>query len=216
MSSVRDVFINNMKGKLAEEVVKARLAGLVTEIDYEKRLNGDGKVDFRLTSDPSIGIQVKARHGSIDSVQWWIDQEEITKNAVLVCILIQEEVHEAQTEYNLITAGFLPTNVIESHGGKASVGIDKLLYGGGLRSYLGSLKASQAESLRDQEVLPANIKQERELLHQQTKDEYIERQLASLAADYFSFEGRINDKAEDNRHLGDLDDYYDYFRGIHL
>jgi hypothetical protein len=60
MSPVREVFINNMKGKLAEEVVQARLAGLVTEVDYEKRLSGDGKVDFRLTSDPSIGIQVKA------------------------------------------------------------------------------------------------------------------------------------------------------------
>ena len=140
MSSVRDVFINNMKGKLAEEVVKARLAGLVTEVDYEKRLSGDGKVDFRLSSEPSIGIQVKARHGSIDSVQWWIDQEEITKNAVLVCILIQEEVHEAQNEYNLITAGFLPTNMINMSNGKASVGVEQLLYSGGLRSYLESVK----------------------------------------------------------------------------
>jgi single-stranded-DNA-specific exonuclease RecJ len=140
MSSVRDVFINNMKGKLAEEVVKARLAGLVTEVDYEKRLSGDGKVDFRLTSDPSIGIQVKARHGSIDSVQWWIDQEEITKNTLLVCILIQEEVHEAQTEYNLITAGFLPTNIINVSHGKASVGVEQLLYSGGLRSYLESVQ----------------------------------------------------------------------------
>lgn len=140
MSPVREVFINNMKGKLAEEVVKARLAGLVTEVDYEKRLSGDGKVDFRLTSDPSIGIQVKARHGSIDSVQWRIDQEEIAKNAVLVCILIQEEVHEAQTEYNLIIAGFLQTEIIELINGKASVGIDDLLYSGGLRSYLESFQ----------------------------------------------------------------------------
>jgi transcription-repair coupling factor (superfamily II helicase) len=140
MSPVREVFINNMKGKLAEEVVKARLAGLVTEVDYEKRLSGDGKVDFRLTSDPSIGIQVKARHGSIDSVQWRIDQEEIAKNAVLVCILIQEEVHEAQTEYNLIIAGFLQTEIIELSNGKASVGIDELLYSGGLRSYLESFQ----------------------------------------------------------------------------
>ena len=143
MSPVRDVFINNLNGKLGEAVVKARLAGLVTEVDYEKRLSGDGKVDFRLTSDPSIGIQVKARkarHGSIDSVQWWIDQEEITKNAVLVCILIQEEVDEAQTEYNLIIAGFLPTEIIELSNGKVSVGIDELLYSGGLRSYLESFQ----------------------------------------------------------------------------
>lgn len=56
MSPVRDVFINNLKGKLGEEVVKARLAEFVTEVDYEQRLGGDGKVDFTLTSDPSVGI----------------------------------------------------------------------------------------------------------------------------------------------------------------
>jgi hypothetical protein len=63
-SPVRKVFIDNMKGKLGEEVVKARLAGVVTEVDYEKRLSGDGKVDFRLNYDPQVGIQVKARYGA--------------------------------------------------------------------------------------------------------------------------------------------------------
>ncbi|MEB3178771.1 MAG: hypothetical protein VKL59_07070 [Nostocaceae cyanobacterium] len=51
MSPVRDVFINNLKGKLGEEVVKSRLGDFVTEVDYAKRLGGDGKVDFTLTSD---------------------------------------------------------------------------------------------------------------------------------------------------------------------
>ncbi|MEQ8753560.1 MAG: hypothetical protein RID09_08580 [Coleofasciculus sp. G1-WW12-02] len=92
-SSVRDVFINNLKGKLAEEVVKARLGDWVTEIDYEQRLGGDGKVDFTLTCAPDVGIQVKSRYGSIDTVQWSISPEEAYKNHVLVCILIQEEVN---------------------------------------------------------------------------------------------------------------------------
>jgi tetratricopeptide (TPR) repeat protein len=143
--AIRDVFINNMKGKLAEEVVKSRLADFVTEVDYEKRVGGDGKVDFTLTSDSSIGIQVKARNGNFDKIQWSISREEIEKNAVLVCILIQEEVSEAQAEYNLIFAGFLPTNMITSNTGKALVGIDKLLYSGGLRSYLESLTSSEAD-----------------------------------------------------------------------
>jgi hypothetical protein len=106
-TSIRDVFINNLKGKLGEEVVKSRLGNFVTEVDYEKRIGGDGKVDFTLTSDSSIGIQVKARYGNFDTIKWSISQEEIEKNAVLVCILIQEEVSEAQSEYNLILAGFL-------------------------------------------------------------------------------------------------------------
>ena len=134
-----------MKGKLGEEVVKSRLADFVTEVDYEKRVGGDGKVDFTLTSDSSIGIQVKARNGNFDKIQWSISREEIEKNAVLVCILIQEEVSEAQAEYNLILAGFLPTNMIKSVASKALVGIDELLYSGGLRSYLESLTSSEAD-----------------------------------------------------------------------
>ncbi|TAF08214.1 MAG: tetratricopeptide repeat protein [Nostocales cyanobacterium] len=141
----KNYFINNMKGKLGEEVVKSRLANFVTEVDYEKRVSGDGKVDFTLTSDSSIGIQVKARNGNFDKIQWSISQEEIEKNAVLVCILIQEEVSEAQAEYNLILAGFLPTNMITSSAGKALVGIDELLYSGGLRSYLEACKFSQPD-----------------------------------------------------------------------
>ncbi|MTJ35175.1 tetratricopeptide repeat protein [Dolichospermum sp. UHCC 0260] len=142
---IRDVFINNMKGKLGEEVVKSRLGDFVTEVDYEKRIGGDGKIDFTLTSDSSIGIQVKARYGNFDKVQWSISREEIEKNAVLVCILIQEEVSEAQSEYNLILAGFLPTNIIKSAGVKAFVGIDELLYPGALRGYLESLTSSDAD-----------------------------------------------------------------------
>ena len=143
-SPVRDLFINNLKGKLGEEVVKARLADVVTEVDYEQRIGGDGKVDFRLNSDPNVGIQVKARQGSIDSIKWSISQDEVDKNAVLVCIGIQEEVTEAQAEYHLILAGFLPTNMITTSNAKASFGVDELLYAGGLQSYLenrGSLKS---------------------------------------------------------------------------
>lgn len=144
-SPVRDVFINNLKGKLGEEVVKARLAEFVTKVDYEKRLGGDGKVDFTLTCDPFVGIQVKACCGSIDKARWSISQEEVEKNAALVCILIQEEVNEAQTEYNLVTAGFIPTKMIEVINAKASFGINELLYCGGLRSYLESWKFSKPD-----------------------------------------------------------------------
>ncbi|MEA5515689.1 tetratricopeptide repeat protein, partial [Nodularia sp. UHCC 0506] len=138
-------FINNMKGKLGEEVVKTRLDEFVTEVDYKKRKGGDGKVDFTLTSDSSVGIQVKARHGNFDQIQWFISQDEIEKNTVLVCILIQEEVSEAQPEYNLILAGFLPTDMITVTGGKASVRINELLYAGALHGYLDDLISSKVD-----------------------------------------------------------------------
>ncbi|WP_226572536.1 tetratricopeptide repeat protein [Microseira wollei] len=156
-SPVRQLFINNLKGKLGEEVVKARLAELVTEVDYEKRLGGDGKVDFRLASNQNFGIQVKSRHGSLETVQWSITSEEVEKNSILICILIQEEVSEAQTQYHLILAGFLPTNMIELKKGQASVRIEQLLYGGGLVGYLSNLSLFQADSLL---VTLQNIKQQ--------------------------------------------------------
>jgi uncharacterized protein YjbI with pentapeptide repeats len=135
-SLVRDVFINNLKGKLGEEVVKARLGNFITEVDYKKRIWGDGKVDFTVTSVSDVGIQVKTRHGNIDTIRWEISSEEVEKNSVLVCILIQEEVSESQLEYHLNLVGFLPTNMIELKNGKASVAANELWYGGGLRSYL--------------------------------------------------------------------------------
>jgi tetratricopeptide (TPR) repeat protein len=135
-SPVRDVFINNLKGKLGEEVVKERLADFITEVDYEKRFGGDGKSDFTLTAYPTIGVEVKSRHGTIDKVRWTVSCEEVEKNTVIVCILIQEEVNEAQSEYHLFLAGFLPTKMIKLKTGKISFGINQLLYGGGLLCYL--------------------------------------------------------------------------------
>ncbi len=135
--SASEIFINNMKGKLAEAAVKARLAHLITPIDLGIKVGGDGQVDFRLASNPHVGIQVKARQGSVDIVQWEISAEEVEKNAALVCILIQEKVTKVQSEYRLIHAGFIPTNQIQVEPGKkAFVGIKDLLYCGGLACYL--------------------------------------------------------------------------------
>ena len=136
VSPVRDVFISFLKGKLGEEVVKERLADFITEVDYEKRLGGDGNIDFTLTENSLIGIEVKSRYGTIDKVKWSVSSDEVQKNAVIVCVLIQEEVNEAQSEYHLFLAGFLPTQMIKLKTGKIAFGIEQLLYGGGLRFYL--------------------------------------------------------------------------------
>jgi tetratricopeptide (TPR) repeat protein len=152
VSPVRDVFISYLKGKLGEEVVKERLADLITEVDYEKRFGGDGKIDFTLTSDPSVGVEVKSRHGSIDKVRWSVSSEEVAKNAVIVCILIQEEVSEAQSEYHLFLAGFLPTRMIKLKTGRISFGIDQLLYGGGLWCYLEQCQSSINSSFSRQDM----------------------------------------------------------------
>ncbi|AFY57887.1 TPR repeat-containing protein [Rivularia sp. PCC 7116] len=157
VSSVRDVFISYLKGKLGEEVVKERLADFITEVDYEKRFGGDGNVDFMLTNNPLIGIEVKSRHGYFNKVRWSVSVDEVQKNAVIVCVLIQEEVNEAQSKYNMVLAGFLPTEMIKLRTGKISFGIEQLFYAGGLRSYLEYLQASTS-------YIPANISPQQQLL----------------------------------------------------
>jgi tetratricopeptide (TPR) repeat protein len=204
-SPVRQLFINNLKGKLGEEVVKARLAELVTEVDYEKRLGGDGKVDFRLASNQNFGIQVKSRHGSLEIVQWSITSEEVEKNSILICILIQEEVSEAQTQYHLILAGFLPTNMIELKNGQASVRIEQLLYGGGLVGYLSNLLLVEADSLIltmqniKQEEQPASIKNQETLISESERYE-------SIAYSYLSAGTAWLRKHMNDRAIADFDE----------
>jgi uncharacterized protein YjbI with pentapeptide repeats len=135
-SKLCDIFLKNLMGKLGEEAVKICLGNFITEVDYEKRIGGDSKVDFKLAANPNVGFQVKTRQGSIDTIRWVITSEEVEKNLVLVCVLIQEEVRATQSKYHLNLAGFLPTNMIKvNNDGKASITADELWYGGGLRGY---------------------------------------------------------------------------------
>ncbi|MGB3758268.1 MAG: tetratricopeptide repeat protein [Rivularia sp. (in: cyanobacteria)] len=200
VSSVRDVFISYLKGKLGEEVVKERLADFITEVDYEKRFGGDGNVDFTLTANPLIGIEVKSRHGYFNKVRWSVSVDEVQKNAVIVCVLIQEEVNEAQSKYNMVLAGFLPTEMIKLRTGKISFGIEQLFYAGGLRSYLEYLQASTsyiAPNISPQQQLfgkPANqnfitsIKTEENLdrLYVEQGDECFNKQLYDAAIENYS------------------------------
>ncbi|AFZ24925.1 tetratricopeptide repeat protein [Cylindrospermum stagnale PCC 7417] len=172
-SPVRGVFINNLKGKLGEEVVKQRLGNFITEVDYEKKFGGDGKIDFTLTANSSIGIEVKSRHGNIDKVRWSVSSEEVEKNAVVVCILIQEEVNEAQPKYHLLLAGFLPTQMIKLRTGKISFGINQLLYGGGLLCYLEQLQASTKSHTLKQNNPSYQHTPKLELPHQVPKNQLI-------------------------------------------
>lgn len=151
----RQVFINHMKGKLGEEVVKECLANLVDKVNYQILPSGDGKVDLVLDSSASIGIQVKTRCSNIDKVYWSISPDELQKNKVIACVLIpekQKDFDEFRSEYYPIMVGFLPTEIIrkqisedslsweESNGNKSvKLKIHDLLYSGGLRSYLEKL-----------------------------------------------------------------------------
>ncbi|BAY67166.1 heat shock protein DnaJ domain-containing protein (plasmid) [Calothrix brevissima NIES-22] len=152
--SVYENFVNNLQGKLGELVVKQYLGNLVTAIDLQIKLGGDGKVDFRLTSEPSLGIQVKVRSGEFNFVKWSVDVEEINNNSVIICLLIPEKITILQQKYCLIFAGFIPVSLINGSGTKVSLGINDLLYIGGLKKYLSSLQSNNC-TLKKIEFTPA-------------------------------------------------------------
>lgn len=136
-SKVKNTFINNLKGKLGEEIVKRCLGDFITEVDYKLKLGGDGKVDFTLSSDISKGIQVKTRtFKKGGEITWTINLDEIQKNEAIVCILIEEEIDEAQAEYHLIFAGFLPSKLITEQQKDYHLKIGDLLYASGLKWFL--------------------------------------------------------------------------------
>ncbi|MEA5603794.1 DEAD/DEAH box helicase [Nostoc sp. UHCC 0252] len=135
--SAKEIYENNMKGKLGELALKKYLGNLITSIDFSNREYGDGGFDFALTSNCNICIQVKARcHKDIDKVDWKITQKEIDVNAALVCIYIPNKIDESKNKYTLIYAGFRPTKDIELKGEATFLKIDDLLYIGGLQKYL--------------------------------------------------------------------------------
>ena len=153
------VFRNTMMGKLGEEIVKKYLGDFVSNINYEIiPESGDGRIDLRIGTDDSIGIQVKTRYSFPTSAQWWVSWEEITKNQAIVCILIYSNspnivrFDEFQSEYSAIIAGFIPASLLqkrieqkeiglEYHQNKSIVklNISDLHYGDGLRNFLKGL-----------------------------------------------------------------------------
>uniref|UniRef100_B8HUQ2 TPR repeat-containing protein n=1 Tax=Cyanothece sp. (strain PCC 7425 / ATCC 29141) TaxID=395961 RepID=B8HUQ2_CYAP4 len=130
-----EVYVRNLVGKLGELVVKRYLDLLITDIDFDVYDKvGDGGFDFVLVSNPDKLIQVKTRQGkSIDKIKWVVSQDEIKRNDALICLWIQEDISESQSTYHLVNAGFIPMSMLNN---KQRLGIQDLLYGGGLKAYL--------------------------------------------------------------------------------
>ena len=137
---VREVLMHHLQEKLAEEVVLNYLDGLITTVAPAQQ--AETKRNFTLQTDANIGIQVKLGIGNIDKLQWCITAEDVKANAIITFVLIPEDLTEDPSEANLILAGFLPTNRIILHDDKADIGIEELLYSGGLRNYIESFTST--------------------------------------------------------------------------
>jgi hypothetical protein len=134
---VRDLMRNHLLEQLGEEAFSTCLDVLVFRPDTNTG------VDFPLTEDSTTGIQIQTAPDSIDSVRWCAHPSQVQQNAAVVCILLPEDISEAPEAYSAILAGFLPASMLPISNPPASFGIADLLYSGGLRSYLQSLKSQQ-------------------------------------------------------------------------
>jgi len=163
-----DEYVSYKIGKIGEEAVKIYLGDLVTEVDYTLYESGDSGTDFWLKSNRNIGIQVKTKVLSritdkdifryevndcfdweidlyisqperVGDLNWSINEREIAKNKVLICVVFLNFVEADQirgSSYKCIIAGFNP---LEKMNNTQDFKIKDLLYSGGIRPYLQSL-----------------------------------------------------------------------------
>lgn len=150
---IKDLFINNLKGKLAEESIRRYLGKIVGEVNYEIKVGGDGKVDLYLSEFPDICLQVKCRQGKPQDVEWIVSKEEVEANCVIVFVSILEKIDESQDEYNLIIVGFTPTQLIDIQGRDKKIGIRDLLYINGLTHYLNKVTSKLKPENSDNQYL---------------------------------------------------------------
>lgn len=72
--------------------------------------------------------------------------------------------NEAQPEYHLFLAGFLPTQMIKLRTGKVTFGMEQLMYGGGLRCYLEQLQTFTDDNFPRQQAPIYRYPPKREVL----------------------------------------------------
>jgi hypothetical protein len=163
-----DTFINNKIGKIGEEAVKFYLSGLISSVDYRiyNQGEGDGGIDFILSNNQKIAIQVKTAAplrischeleyksispyipweieiiiDAIESASWQVDIKGISNCSITIFVLLMNEVigNELKGEpYQCLIAGFLPKDMLTP---QKKYKIEDLFYSGGIRAYLQYLK----------------------------------------------------------------------------
>ena len=143
------------------------MGSLITEVDYELYEYGDGGVDFKLTKDKDIGIQVKTcsllriytqdikNYGNISGdvyldflcnfnsyiakVKWQVKPEELNKNKVCIFVLLLSFVKgdKIDSKPELLMAGWKPSSHLIKN--PNCIRMEDLFYMGGIRIYLESL-----------------------------------------------------------------------------
>jgi len=123
--------------KLAETAFLSRFNDLVNLRDDLAVRNMENYSTFQLKSSSHLLCEIRAINYKNDNLIWLFSVEEIKRNHILICLLVQQEFDSNLTEYQVILAGFLPTNFIKNTEEKTQeLSISNLFYCGGLKSYL--------------------------------------------------------------------------------
>jgi WD40 repeat protein len=154
---------------LVEQVMYERLGKLVRKephdilssmtLDDEGNLISESKFGYSLTSNPKFSIQVHVADGESfngikkDKIKWTVTQDDLKNHDLLIFLcLFHPSTNKDGDQKQVVIAGFLPTDLIESSEPKITVIPSKLLYSGGLNWYLDSF-TSKEDIESDEEIM---------------------------------------------------------------
>ncbi len=138
---VRQLLAEYLHDQLARLAIAPYLRDLVVPIDPLRAIEGGPPMDYTLKERSQIGIRVKGANGDPQTVRWSVTAEDLRHNAAIVCVSLTDEAIETLGECHLVQGGFIPTAAVELQGDRATLKMEDLLYGSGLKSYLESLRS---------------------------------------------------------------------------
>ena len=149
---VRELLQIYLRAQLAREAISSFCTNVLQPTDSIEQVGDASLADFTLKAQSDMGIRVKAIEKKMEedgeNTGWCWSAAEIETCEAIACVLIQEPVNETTEAYHLILAGFLPSNLLSLQGDEICLGMEDLLYSGGLRGYIEGL-ASAPESGED-------------------------------------------------------------------
>ncbi len=130
------IFQQILAQKLAEKAIAYRLSNSIDLLNFKKEYSQKLVTNITLANDSKMSLKVKVRTCQITNSQYTIDSKELINNRVFIFVIIPEEVNFLTTDIEIIIAGFLPSSNFKNNKNRLKVHLEKLLYSGGLPSYL--------------------------------------------------------------------------------
>jgi tetratricopeptide (TPR) repeat protein len=130
------IFQQILAQKLAEKAIAYRLSNSIDLLGFKKEYSQKLVANIPLANDSKISLKVKISAFQTVESQYIINSKELINNRVFVFAIIPEKVNFLTTNTEIIIAGFLPSSNFKNTKNKLKINLERLLYSGGLPSYL--------------------------------------------------------------------------------